>query len=47
MEYVDYAENEVQTMRDLRHVPRVIKLFAHQKGPDAFYTVRKFLCVSV
>lgn len=41
MEYVDYAENEVQTMLDLRHVPRAIKLYAHQRGPDAFYMVHE------
>jgi serine/threonine protein kinase len=39
LEYLDYAENEVQVMLDLKSATRVIKLYSHQNGPDVFYTV--------
>jgi hypothetical protein len=39
LEYLDYAENEIQTMTDLKVASRVIQLHSHQNGPDVFYTV--------
>jgi serine/threonine protein kinase len=39
LEYLDYAENEILTMTELRSASRVIQLHSHQNGPDVFYTV--------